>query len=103
MKTWTKGLVVALLMSGVMLGSMPAWAGPCFYPGHGPGRLTPGEIHRLNNQRRHFRRVAARMYADGRLTRHERARLHRMRARARFDRYRYTHNHRPGYGRPTWH
>jgi hypothetical protein len=113
MKTWTKGVVAALLMGVIILGSLPALAnprGPCIdrrgmnqqhriHQGLRSGRVTPGEFRRLEHQQGRIHRVEARMRADGHLNRHERARLNRMENHASRNIYRYNHNN----WRPGWH
>jgi len=106
MKTWTKGIVTGLLAGLVSLGSLPAVAGPYapyidrremnqerrIYRGAQSGQVTPGEFRRLENQQGRIHAAEARMRADGRLDRYERARLNRMENRAGRDIYRYRHN-----------
>jgi hypothetical protein len=97
MKIWTKGIVAALLAGTVILGSLPALAGP---GGPGPDRREMREIHRMHEARRHLAEVRMRA---ARMNRWERARHHWM----------VTHNpdiyaFRPNYYRPVawtiiWH
>lgn len=122
MKTWTKGIAAIGLLAGVViLGSLPALAGPYgsyldqrqmnqerrIYQGVQSGQISPGEFRRLENQQGRIRAAEARMRADGRLDRYERARLNRMENRANQDIYRYKHdnfrqvNYRPAYWRPA--
>ena len=122
MKTWTKTLVTGLLAGVVILGSLPALAGPYgsyldqrqinqerrIYQGVHSGQLSPGEFRRLENQQGRIRAAEARMRADGHLDRYERARLNRMENRANRDIYRYKHNnfsqatYRPANCRAGW-
>lgn len=122
MKTWTKGIVAGLLGGVVILGSLPALAGPYgsyldqrqmnqerrIYQGVQSGQLNPGEFRRLENQQGRIRAAEARMRSDGRLDRYERARLNRMENRANRDIYRYKHNnfrqanYRPANWRAGW-
>ena len=106
MKTWTKGIVAGLLAGVVILGSLPALADPYgsnidrremnqerrIYQGVQSGQITPGEFRRLENHQARIRAAEARMRADGRLDRYERARLTMMQDRASRDIYRYRHN-----------
>jgi hypothetical protein len=116
MKTWTKTIVTGLLAGVVILGSLPALAGPYgsyldqrqinqerrIYQGVQSGQITPGEFRHLENQQGRIRAAEARMRADGRLNRGERARLNRMENRASRDIYRYRHNNfRPAACRPA--
>lgn len=109
MTTWTKSIMTGLIMGAVMLASLPAFAaGPYapyvdrreanlqrrIYHGLQSGRLTPGEARRLEHQQRHLRLAEARMRADGRLDRYERARLNRMENRLSRNVYQYNHNYR---------
>ncbi|MDP1761928.1 MAG: hypothetical protein Q8L43_06865 [Deltaproteobacteria bacterium] len=122
MKTWTKSIVAGLLGGVVILGSLPALAGPYgsyldqrqmnqerrIYQGVQSGQLNPGEFRRLENQQGRIRAAEARMRSDGRLDRYERARLNRMENRANRDIYRYKHNnfkqanYRPANWRAGW-
>jgi isocitrate dehydrogenase kinase/phosphatase len=122
MKTWTKGIVAGLLAGVVILGSLPAVAGPYvsyldqrqmnqerrIYQGVRSGQVTPGEFRRMENQQGRIRAAEGRMRADGHLNRYERARLNRMENRASHDIYRYKHNnfvqanYRPANWRPAW-
>jgi len=95
MKIWTKGIMTGLLAGGVILGSLPAQAEPNrpdfgqremrqerrIYQGVQSGQVTPREFRRLENQQGRIHATAARMQADGRLDRSERARLHQMQNR----------------------
>jgi hypothetical protein len=114
MKNWTKGIVTGLLTAAVILSSLPAWAaGPYapyinrreahlqhrIYQGLRSGRLTPGEVRRLEHRQGRIRMAEARMRADGHLDRYERARLNRMESHASRNIYRYNHNN----WRPGWH
>lgn len=106
METWTRGIVAGLLAGVVILGSLPALAGPYgsyidqrqmnqerrIYQGVQSGQVTPGEFRRLENQQGRIRAAEARMRADGHLDRYERARLNRMENRASQNIYRYKHN-----------
>ena len=106
MKTWTKGIVAGLLAGLVILGSLPALAGPYspnidqremnqerrIYQGVRSGQISPWEFRHLENEQARIRAAEARMRADGRLDRSERARLTRMQDRANRDIYRYKHN-----------
>ena len=106
MKTWTKGIVAGLLAGLVILGSLPALAGPYspnidqremnqerrIYQGVRSGQISPWEFRHLENEQARFRAAEARIRADGRLDRSERARLTRMQDRANRDIYRYKHN-----------
>ena len=118
MKTWTKGIVAGLLMGAVILGSLPAVAGPYdsninrvemdqewrIQQGLHSGRLTPGEFRRLENQQARIRATEAQMRADGRLTRGEKAQLAQMQERANRDIYHYKHNNfrQANYGPANW-
>lgn len=121
MKTWTKGIVTGLFGGLVILGSLPAVADPYppnidqrqinqqhrIYQGVQSGQITPGEFRHLENQQGRIRAAEARMRADGRLNRGERARLNRMENRASRDIYRDRHNnfrqaaYRPANFRPA--
>jgi hypothetical protein len=121
MKIWTKGIVASLLAGVVILGSLPAVAGPydsninrvemdqeCrIQQGLHSGRLTPGEFRRLENQQGRIRAAEAQMRADGRLTPGEKTLLASMQERANRDIYRYKHNsfrqatYRPANWRPA--
>jgi hypothetical protein len=119
MKTWIKGVVAALLMGIVILGSLPALAEPWgprpfrpqmnqshrFNPGMYPGSRAPGQFHYRGPQQGHFRMAEARMRADGHLNRNERARLQRMQNHAGRDMYRHNYNNRYNHHnrRPGWH
>jgi hypothetical protein len=106
MKTWTKSMITGLLTGLVVLGSLPALAGPYnseinrqemeqerrIHQGVQSGRLSPGEFRRLENQQARIRATEARMRADGRLDRGEKAQLGRMQERASRDIYRSKHN-----------
>jgi len=106
MKIWTKGIMTGLLAGGVILGSLPAGAEPNrpdlgqremrqerrIYQGVQSGQFTPGEFRRLDNQQGRINAAAARMRADGRLNRPERARLNQMRNRSNRSIYQYRHN-----------
>lgn len=106
MKTWTKGIVAGLLAGLVILGSLPALAGPYspnidqremnqerrIYQGVRSGQISPWEFRHLENEQARIRAAEARIRADGRLDRSERARLTRMQDRANRDIYRYKHN-----------
>jgi len=106
MKTWTKGIVTGLLTGAVILGSLPALAGPYapyidrreinqehrIYRGVQSGQVTPGEFRRLENQQGRINAAEARMRADGHLSRGERARLKRMLTRSSRDIYALKHN-----------
>lgn len=106
MKIWTKGIVTGLLAGGVILGSLPAQAEPNrpdfgqremrqerrIYQGVQSGQLTPREFRRLDNQQGRIDATAARMRADGRLNRPERARLNQMQNRSNRSIYQYRHN-----------
>jgi uncharacterized protein HemX len=117
MKTWTKGIITGLLTGLVVLGSLPALAGPYnseinrqemeqerrIYQGLQSGRLTPGEFQRLENQQARIRATEAQMRADGRLTRGEKTQLAEMQARANRNIYRHKHNnYRPVNWRGGW-
>jgi uncharacterized protein YjbI with pentapeptide repeats len=106
MKIWTKGIVTGLVAGGVILGGLPAWADlnrPDFsqremrqerriYQGVQSGQLTSREFRRLENQQGRINAAAARMRADGRLNRLERARLNQMQNRSNRSIYQYRHN-----------
>jgi hypothetical protein len=106
MTIWTKSIVTGLLAAGVILGSLPAQAEtdrPDFsqremrqerriYQGVQSGQFTPREFRRLENQQGRIQATAARMRADGRLNRPERARLNQMRNRRNRSIYQYRHN-----------
>ena len=110
MKTWTKRGVTGLLAGLVILGSLPALAGPYdsninrqeieqerrIHQGVRSGQLTPGEFRRLENQQARIRATEAQMRADGRLTRGEKAQLAQMQDRANRNIYRYKHNNYAG-------
>lgn len=82
MKTWIKGVATGLLTGLVILGSLPALAGPCdanidpremnqeerIYQGVQSGPLSPREFRHLENEPARLCAVEARMRADGRLT-----------------------------------
>lgn len=106
MKTWIKSLLTGLLTCLVILGSLPALADPYginisqramnherrIQEGAVSGQLTPGEFHALELEQAHIRATAAQMWADGHLSRGERARLNRMLARSSRDIYNLKHN-----------
>ena len=106
MKTWIKSTITGVLAGLVILGSLPALAGPYspnidrremnqerrIYQGVRSGQIAPWEFRRLENEQGHIRAAEARMRADGRLNHSERARLTRMQDRANRDIYRYNHN-----------
>lgn len=106
MKTWRKSVLTGLLTGLVILGSLPALAGPFdsnidrreldqerrIHQGVRSGQLTPGEFRRLKNEQARLRAAEARMRADGRLDRGERARLNRMLNRSSRDIYAFKHN-----------
>ncbi len=58
------------------------------------GQLTVRETRRLRGEQACIGRAARRMRADGRLSRQERFRLHRMQNRSSRDIYRLKHNRR---------
>ena len=58
------------------------------------GQLTRGEARSLYSEQRHIRQATKRAWADGRLTRHERMRLHRMQDKAGRHIYGLKHNRR---------
>lgn len=106
MQNWSKGIMTGLLAGGLILGSFSAWAEPNrpdfgrremrqerrIYQGVQSGQVTPREFRRLENQQGRIHAAAARMRADGRLNRPERARLNQMRHRSNRSIYRYRHN-----------
>ncbi len=119
MKIWTKGMVSGLLAGVVILGSLPALAGPQapyfdqrqmdqqsrINQGVQSGRITPGEYRRLQNEQERIRQTEAMMRAkNGRLTPGEKAQLAQMQDRANRDIYRYKHNnnYRSANWRPGW-
>ena len=96
MKILTKGIITAVLTGAVILGSLPALAGPCGPPlgwgpllppprilpgGPPPAPLTPGEVRHLKHQQHRLRVAEAQIRADGHVDHWERARLHRMESR----------------------
>ena len=114
MRTWTKGLVAGLLAGVVILGSLPAVAGPYdsninrveaeqerrIQQGVYSGRLSPGEFRRLENQQARIRATEAQMRAHGggRLTPGQKTQLAQMQGRASRNIYRLKHNnYGPGY------
>jgi hypothetical protein len=114
MQIWTKGIVTGLLAGVVSLGSLPAVAGPYdsninrvereqeyrIQQGLYSGRLTPGELRRLENQQARIRATEAQMRAHnrGRLTPGQKTQLAQMQERASRSIYHYKHNNfRPGY------
>ena len=108
MKTWIKSMMTGLLTGLLILGSLPALAGPYesnigqrvidherrIQEGVLSGQVTPGEFHRLELEQAHIRATIAQMWADGHLSRGERARLNRMLTRNSRDIYDLKHNHR---------
>jgi len=102
MQTWIKRGVTGLLAGLVILGSLPALAGPYdsninrteigqerrIQQGARSGQLSPGEFRRLENEQARIRATEAQMRADGRLTREEKAYLARMQDRANQNIYR---------------
>jgi hypothetical protein len=106
MKSWIKSLLNGLLMGLIILGSLPALADPYgvdighraldqerrIQEGVLSGQLTPGEFQLLEREQARFRATEARMWADGHLSRGERARLNRMQARNSRDIYDLKHN-----------
>jgi hypothetical protein len=118
MKIWTKGIVSGLLAGVVILGSLPALAGPqpSYYDqrqmdqqnridqGVQSGRISPGEYRRLQYEQERIRQTEAMMRSqNGRLTPGQKAQLAQMQDRADRGIYRYKHNnHRPVNWRPGW-
>lgn len=117
MKIWIKRVVTGLLAGLVILGSLPALAGPydsninrresdqerLIHQGARSGKLTPGEFRRLENEQARIRATEAQMRADGRLTRGEKAYLARMQDQASQNIYRYKHNNYwQANCRPAW-
>jgi DNA-binding transcriptional regulator of glucitol operon len=119
MKIWTKGIVSGLLAGVVILGSLPALAGPpaSYYDqrqmdqqsrinqGVQSGRITPGEYRRLQYEQERIRQTEAMMRGkNGRLTPGQKAQLAQMQDQANRDIYRYKHNnnYRPVNCRPGW-
>lgn len=106
MQTRIRGMVTGLLTGLVILGNLPALAGPFdanitrqemnqerrIYQGVQSGQLTPWEFRRLENEQARLRAAETRMRADGRLSRKERDRLNRMLARSSQDIYALKHN-----------
>ncbi len=106
MKSWRLMAVAGLVSSGLILASLPALAGPGspridhreayqqgrIYRGVDSGSITPREFNRLESQQNRIRAAEARMKADGRYTRRERARTHRMLNHSNRAIYRATHN-----------
>jgi len=106
MKTWIKSLMTGLLTGLVILGSLPALADPYganigqramnherrIQEGVLSGQVTPGEFYRLELEQAHIHATVAQMWADGHLSRGERARLNRMLARTSRDIYGLKHN-----------
>jgi hypothetical protein len=114
MQNWIKGIMAGLLTAAVIFSSLPVLAaGPCgphrhrwqldrqhhFHHRLRTARLTPGQFRHLRHQRRRLRLAEARMWADGRLDRGERARLYRLERQAARSAYRYNHHK----WRPDWH
>jgi hypothetical protein len=95
MKTWTKGIVAGLLAGAVILGSLPALAGP-YHPYR--SRREMRREHCIQPAGRHL--AAARMRAARRHW--ERARFHRMANHRNI--YHPGHNYyRPVAWTPVWH
>jgi hypothetical protein len=106
MKIWTKGIMTGLLAGGLILGSLPAQAGPNrpdfgrrdlrqgrrISRGVQSGQVTPREFGRLGNQRGRIHAAGARMRADGRFNRFGRGRLNQMGHRSSRNINRYRHN-----------
>jgi hypothetical protein len=72
MRTWINSLAAGLLAGAIILGSLPALAGPY---GPGPHRREMRQVHRFHQARRH---LAAARRRDARMHHWERARFHRM-------------------------
>ena len=106
MKTWIKSMITGVLAGLVILGSLPALAGSYdgkisqrlinhehrIQQGVLAGQVTPGEFHRLELEQAHIRATVAQMWADGRISHGERARLNRMLTRSSQDIYNLKHN-----------
>lgn len=114
MKTWIKSMITGVLVGLVILGSLPALAGSYdvkisqrvmnherrIQEGVLAGQVTPGEFQRLELEQAHIRATVAQMWADGHLSRGERARLNRMLTRSSEDIHTLRHNRwkaAPGY------
>ena len=108
MQRWSKLAMAGLVAGGLVLGSFPALAGPYspridrrqvrqqgrIYQGVNSGQVTPREYRSLQREQARIRLAEARMKADGRFTRGERARLnHRLNLSSRHI-YRAKHNGR---------
>jgi hypothetical protein len=92
MRKWTAIAIAGILVGGLLLAGLPAQAGTYapridareayqqarIQQGVNSGQITPREYYRLERQQARIRAAEARMKADGRLTRRERARLHQM-------------------------
>ncbi len=106
MGNWKKLMVAGAVVGSLVLGSGPALAGPTsprldrreyrqqsrIYRGIASGCLTPWEFRLLEREQARIHFTEARMKADGRFTRWERARLHhRLNVSSRHI-YRATHN-----------
>jgi hypothetical protein len=99
-----KKMVAVLMMGGclALMAAGGAWAGEhvgrqtqqCRRINQGlhSGALTRGEARVLFREQRHIRNATERAWADGRLTRHERRRLHKMQRRAGRHIYGLKHN-----------
>ena len=99
-----KKTIAILLMGGcfALVTAGIAWAGECqahqgrqykrIHQGVHSGALTRSEARTLLREQRHIRQTAKRAWADGRLTRPERVRLHRMQQRAGRHIYGLKHN-----------
>jgi len=108
MQRWSKLVVAGLVAGSMVLGSLPALARPYsntinqrqyrqqsrIYQGVASGQITPWECRLLQREQARIRAAEARMKADGRFSKRERARLqHRLNLTSR-QIYRAKHNGR---------
>lgn len=111
MRKLINALMAGLIVGGLLLVSVQAFAGTCapridcrqayqqgrIYQGINSGQVSPWEFYRLERQQARIRGAEALMKADGRLTPRNRARLHAMQDRSSANIYRAKHNNRRVY------
>jgi hypothetical protein len=100
--------VTGLVAGSLIMGSLPVLAGTTspridkregyqqgwIYQGVDSGQLTRRELNRLENRQTRIKAAEARMKADGRYTRRERARTHKILNQSSRNVYRAQHNNR---------
>jgi hypothetical protein len=101
MRTWTKGIVAGLLAGAVILGSLPALAGPY---GPGPRWREMRQVHRFHHGRRYLAgpRMRGPWMRGARMHGWERARFYRMGDHSYNHPYRHIY-YRPAIWTPGWH